>query len=199
MASQPTSFSRWPFRALDVVAITRAPRSLASCSAKSETPPEPCVRTVSPARTPRSADQAVTAAHGSEAASSKLRFSGAIESASASTTLYSVSQPSRSEPYVSGLGVRGPPYQVARNLLTTRSPTFNVETPGPTASTSPAASEMGTTPDRTGNGDLPEMIARSRKLRALAFTRTKTSPADGTGGASSHATGPSRLPIASKR
>src|SRR5207253_2290247 len=103
------------------------------------------------------------------------------------TTLYSVSQPSRSDPYVSGLGVRGPPYQVGRNLLTTRSPTFKVETPGPTTSTSPAASEMGTTPGSTGNGDLPRTMARSRKLSALALTRTRTSPADGTGAASSRA------------
>src|ERR1700730_965914 len=168
MASAPSCFSRSPFRALDVVAITLAPRSLASCSANSDTLPEPCVRTVSRARTPARAAQAVTAVQGRDAASSKVRLGGASESASARTTLYSVSQPSRSEPYVSGLGVRGPPYHVGRNLLTTRSPTFNVETPGPTTSTSPAASEMGTTPGRTGNGDVPDRMARSRKLSALA-------------------------------
>src|ERR1700687_1672434 len=197
MGAAPSGFSRSPFCALDVVAITRAPRSLASCSANNDTPPEPCVSTVSPARTPASADQAVTAAHGSVAASSKVRPGGANESASARPTLYSVSQPSRSDPYVSWLGVRGPPYQVGRNRLTTRSPTFNVETPGPTSSTSPGASEMATAPGGRGNGDVPERMARSGKLSALAFTRTKTSPADGTGRASSRATRPSRLPIVS--
>ena len=53
--------------AVEVVAITRAPSTLANCSAKTETPPEPCVRTVSPAvtrRWPVSATQAVTAVRG---------------------------------------------------------------------------------------------------------------------------------------
>src|ERR1700680_424859 len=163
MASAPSCFSRSPFRALEAVAITVAPRILASCSANNDTLPEPCVSTVSPARTPASADQAVTAVQGSVAASSTVRPGGANESASARTTLYSVSQPSRSEPYVSWLGVRGPPYQVGRNLLTTRSPTFNVETPRRTSSTSPAASEMGTTPGRTGNGDVTRGKGPSRK------------------------------------
>src|SRR6266481_7905617 len=54
--------------------ITRASKTRANCSAKTETPPEPCVKTVSPAVTRRwlvSATQAVTAAHGRVAASSK--------------------------------------------------------------------------------------------------------------------------------
>ncbi|MDB5461254.1 MAG: hypothetical protein JWO72_2995 [Caulobacteraceae bacterium] len=54
----------------------------------------PWVRTVSPAFTPDNADQAVTAAHGSVAASSKVRCVGMETSASALTTLYSASHPS---------------------------------------------------------------------------------------------------------
>jgi hypothetical protein len=69
----PSTLSRSAFSAVEVVAITLAPKSWANCSAKTETPPEPCVKTESPAvtrRCPVSATQAVTAAHGRVAASS---------------------------------------------------------------------------------------------------------------------------------
>jgi hypothetical protein len=58
------------FAAVEVVAIIRAPKTRANCSAKTETPPEPCVKNVSPAvarRWPVSATHAVTAAHGNVA------------------------------------------------------------------------------------------------------------------------------------
>src|SRR5690554_7857939 len=61
------------------VMITSAPRALANCSPKIETPPVPWHTTTSPARTEpdsASAFQAVSAAHGRVAASSKLRYSG---------------------------------------------------------------------------------------------------------------------------
>jgi hypothetical protein len=68
------AFSRSAFSAVDVVAITRAPKIRANCRANTDAPPEPWVRTVSPAVTRRSrvrATHAVTAAHGKVAASSK--------------------------------------------------------------------------------------------------------------------------------
>src|SRR5258708_36263041 len=68
------ALSRSAFSAVEVVAIIRAPKTWANCGAKTETPPEPWVRTVSPAvirRWPVRATQAVTAAHGKVAASSK--------------------------------------------------------------------------------------------------------------------------------
>ncbi|WP_198942731.1 hypothetical protein [Actinophytocola xanthii] len=50
------------------MAITRAPRTLANASANSDTPPDPCTTTVCPGRSPApspvSAFQAVTAAQG---------------------------------------------------------------------------------------------------------------------------------------
>src|ERR1700680_2367 len=49
----PSPLSRSAFSAVEVVAITRAPKIRANCSAKTETPPEPWVRTVSPAVTRR--------------------------------------------------------------------------------------------------------------------------------------------------
>src|ERR1700720_3485822 len=78
MASEaPSALSRSAFSAVEVVAITRAPRTLANCSAKTETPPEPCVKTVSPAvtrRWPVNATRPGTAAHGNRGS---LRGEGA--------------------------------------------------------------------------------------------------------------------------
>jgi hypothetical protein len=62
-----------------------APINMANCSAKTETPPEPRVKNVSPAVArwwPVSAPQAVTAAHGNIAASSKDRWLGTYTRAS---------------------------------------------------------------------------------------------------------------------
>src|ERR1700730_13482719 len=77
--------------------MTRAPQTRANCNAKTETPPEPWVRTVSPAvtrRWPVSATQAVTAAQGKVAASSKDRWLGRCTTASSLKTAYSASIPS---------------------------------------------------------------------------------------------------------
>src|ERR1700720_1447584 len=49
----PSTLSRSAFSAVEVVAITRAPKTRANCSAKTATPPEPSIRTVSPALTRR--------------------------------------------------------------------------------------------------------------------------------------------------
>ncbi|KYF80838.1 hypothetical protein BE11_18035 [Sorangium cellulosum] len=70
------------------VTITRAPSACASCSAKMDTPPVPCTSTDCPACSfpcGTSAFQAVTAAHGSVAPSSKLMCSGSGTSPSASS------------------------------------------------------------------------------------------------------------------
>src|SRR5439155_23850810 len=78
------------------VAMTRAPSSFANCTANTDTPPVPCVSTTSPALTPpslTSACQAVTAAQGSVAASSSLRWSGTCTTPSAGSTTYSANMP----------------------------------------------------------------------------------------------------------
>src|ERR1700730_10620364 len=102
MASEaPSALSRSAFSAVEVVAITRAPKTRANCSAKTETPPEPWIRTVSPAvtrRWPVSATQAVTAAQGGVAASSKDRWLGRSTTASSLKTADSASIPSRLAP-----------------------------------------------------------------------------------------------------
>ena len=74
----PSCLARSSFSSLLEVMSTRAPASRANCSANSDTPPVPSVSTVSPAFNPASmrAFQAVTAAQGSVAASSKERWSG---------------------------------------------------------------------------------------------------------------------------
>jgi hypothetical protein len=64
-------------------------------------PSEPCVKTVSPSVTrqrPIRATQAVTAAHGNVAASSKERWLGTCTSASSLNTAYSTNIPSRLAP-----------------------------------------------------------------------------------------------------
>src|ERR671936_878062 len=66
-SSAPSVRSLSAFSSLPVVAITRAPKLFANCKAKSETPPDPSVNTVSPARKPRPpvrAFHAVTPAQG---------------------------------------------------------------------------------------------------------------------------------------
>src|SRR5260370_6144529 len=96
-----SALSRSAFSAVEVVAITRAPKTRANCSAKTETPPEPWIRTVSPGvtrRWPVSATQAVTAAQGRVAASSKDRWLGRSTTASSLKTAYSASIPSRLPP-----------------------------------------------------------------------------------------------------
>src|SRR4030095_7150723 len=64
-SSAPRARRRLAFASLEVFAMTRAPNSLANCSANSDTPPEPRISTVCPAsrrRAPVSAFQAVTPA-----------------------------------------------------------------------------------------------------------------------------------------
>src|SRR3546814_6298064 len=47
--SAPSAFSCSSFASLDEVAMTTAPIAFANCSAKMDTPPEPCTRTDCPA------------------------------------------------------------------------------------------------------------------------------------------------------
>src|SRR5260221_3880518 len=115
-------------------------------------------------------------------------------SASALTALYSVSHPSRSTTYCSGIVLNDPPNQFGKNELTTRSPTLKRLTPAPTACTSPAASDSGTRPGGTGQGYPPLTMTMSRKLRELARTRTSTSPTPGDGMSCSAMSMPSTLP-----
>ena len=66
---------RSSFSSDEEVEMTRAPAALANCSAKTETPPVPCVSTQSPGlifASTISARQAVSAAQGSVAASSNV-------------------------------------------------------------------------------------------------------------------------------
>ncbi len=74
--------SRSSFASLEEVAITRAPAALAICSASNETPPVPISSTLLPRVSGRipfiSAFHAATPAHGSVAASSKLRVSATL-------------------------------------------------------------------------------------------------------------------------
>ncbi len=76
-ASAPIAFSRSILASEDEVAITLAPTERANCRAKIETPPVPSTSTLWPAFSGRPATkrafQAVRAAQGRQAASSKLR------------------------------------------------------------------------------------------------------------------------------
>src|SRR4051812_12554590 len=175
--------------------MTRAPRSLANCAANSDTPPVPKVTTVSPARTPDSAFHAVTPAQGSVAASANDRCRGIGTSALCGSTTNSASMPS-SEPPSWGRcsGPNGPSSQLGNKPAVTRSPTRACRTPGPSATTSPAPSDTGTTFGLTGRTYVPRSTSSSRKLSDTARTATSTSPYPGTGVASSHSANPSIPP-----
>ncbi len=100
-----------------------------------------------------SAFQAVTPAQGSAAASSKERWSGTGTSASSSRSASSVSIPSSDPPSWSAVSIRnGPACQRGKIEAVTRSPTAVPDTPGPSATTSPAPSQAATTSGFTGSG-----------------------------------------------
>ena len=128
--------------------MIRAPASLANWMAKMETPPVPWVSTVSPGLIPpptTSACQAVSAAQGKVAASSKLRCSGMRTRPSSGSATSSASMPSASPPRAERAFVSSswPPIQAGMKLAATRSPGLNRDAPGPAASTSPAPSDRG--------------------------------------------------------
>lgn len=130
-----------------------------TCAAKMETPPVPWVKTTWPAFSglpsrPKSAFQAVTAAQDKVAASWKLKVQGISTKPSWSKTLYSVRVPSKTPPRP--VAAEGMVNEAAwcpwLKRVTTLSPTLNLVTLGPTATTSPAPSEPGTTGRFKGNG-----------------------------------------------
>src|SRR4051794_38131858 len=146
--SAPRAFARCSLSSLDEVTITAAPASFANCSAKIDTPPVPCTKTVSPGRmraSSKSARQAVSAAQGNVAASSKVRLEGMRLTASASRSINSCSTPGRVPPSARRRLVAEafPSIHDWKNIGHTRSPTATLVTPSPTRATSPAPSEKG--------------------------------------------------------
>src|SRR4030095_7567164 len=102
---------------------------------------------------PVNAFHAVTAAHGSVAASSNDKCAGIDTRASSLRTTNSVNMPSREPPICGAYShAKGPSIQCGNMAAITLSPTFTRVTPLPTAVTSPAPSETGTTSGFTGNG-----------------------------------------------
>ncbi len=157
------ALARSSFSSDDEVTMTRAPASLANCSAKIETPPVPCTSTVSPAvslPSTISPRQAVTAAQGSVAASSALQPAGALVTPSAVSAIASQATPSSAPPSAaSRCGVGRPAVQCGKKPGITRSPAFTRVTPSPTCSTTPAPSESGI----SGRcGAIMVTVARSR-------------------------------------
>ena len=92
-----------------------------------------------------SALHAVSAAHGSDAASSSVRWSGTLATPSALRQRRRVSTPSTGPPIVSAnfSGAASPPIQLWKNIGHARSPTATRRTPAPTATTSPTPSDSG--------------------------------------------------------
>ena len=90
--------------------------------------------------------QAVTPAHGRVAASMSVRCAGVRTSACAGKIRYSVSVPSTAPPSAARILVSSgaPLVQFSKKLPMTRSPGANAATPSPTASTTPAPSDSGT-------------------------------------------------------
>jgi hypothetical protein len=125
----PSASARSSFASLLEVMITRAPISFANWSAKSDTPPVPCVSTTSPGLTApltARAFQAVTAAQGKVAACSSVRCSGTRTSPSSCSATNSANMPSISPPSaVRALaGVSSPSSQPCMKQPATRSPRF---------------------------------------------------------------------------
>ena len=165
--------------------MTAAPASFANCSAKMDTPPVPCTSTVSPGRmwaSSKRARHAVSAAHGSVAASSNVRLEGMRLTPSASRTISSCSTPGRVPPrarrrlLADGL----PSNHDWKNIGHTRSPTETRVTPSPTAAISPAPSENGMN-GRLYDPPFPSTVRRSRKFREAARIRTTIWPGPGLG------------------
>src|SRR3546814_18854989 len=104
-------------------------------------PPLPCTSTRSPgliAHSTTSARHDVSAAHGSVAASAKLRCSGIAVSADGAPRLYCVAPPSVLSPVITSVlsSVGAPSCQFGKKPLITRSPPFHRLHP-PTPATTP--------------------------------------------------------------
>ena len=142
------------------VVFYRGDRNLLTWIAKTLTPPVPSVNTQSPGLRglrPYRAFHAVKAAQLKVLDSSQLRLFGSSTSPSSLKTPYSRSAPSRDppRPVCIVLKSREPATWPWLKRVATRSPTLNRVTLPPTASTDPAPSEPGTTPDLQGNRYLP--------------------------------------------
>ena len=156
-SSAPSSLARAAFAGVDVVARTRpAPSSRATWIDAVETPdPAACTRIVSPGRSAaRSASMchAVRVTRGNAAPASKETDAGRASAFRSGTTTCVAQVPSRVSPRI--------PYHRQRwsfpdahawqaphdrpGARHTRSPAFLEATPGPTASTTPAPSQPGT-------------------------------------------------------
>ena len=182
--SAPRSFSRASFSGEEEVEITVAPAALASCRAKIDTPPVPWVKTTSPGRMRAStirARQAVRAAQGRVAAWAMVQPLGNRVKAVAGMATYSAANPSALSPGTPIIRSSfGPPAgQLGKKVDSTLSPTLKRVTPSPTATTSPAPSDMGMRP--SGVRIIPATTAKSWKFSELARTRTRISPALATG------------------
>lgn len=86
---------------------------------------------------------------------------------------------------------KGPSIQRGKIEAVTRSPTATRLTCSPTATTSPAPSEIGMTSGLTGSGYQPRSTISSRKLSELARTWTRTSFRPGSGVSCSRTDSPS--------
>src|SRR5690242_5080247 len=157
--------------------VTCAPRCLAICTANVPTPPEaPMTRTCWPGPIPpaRRPCNAVTAASGTAAACSKVRFPGLGPRLPWGTAMYSAKAP-WPKPYTSSPGLNAVTLLPARSTVPARSPpgtaNFGLRTPP-----SPAGRS------RTGS---PRMKCQSHGLAELARTRTSTSCAPTTGSSTS--------------
>src|SRR6516225_11701348 len=115
--------------------------------------------------------QAVNAAQGSVAASTKLKVGGTERISLRPNTRYLAATPLSDPPSVrrilSSLG--GPSFQSGKKHPTTRSPVFHSVTPEPTAATSPAPSERTMRFSRFCHDPyLPSRMSESRKFTAAA-------------------------------
>src|SRR5690606_37027560 len=163
----------------DAVPTTRAPSAVAICTAAEPTPPAaPCSSTTSPSPTSAwtSAENAVAAATGSTAACSGATDAGVRRTWSARTR-----ESSRCAPV---------PCQ------TTSSPGARSGTSGPTASTTPAASNPSTPGTRPPNA--PASLLTSAGLTPTTRLATRTWPGPGAATVSSWTRRDSGPPKASK-
>ena len=170
--SDATNSRRGPL----AVAVTRAPRAFASCTATWPTPPEaPFTRTRLPADTCARSQRvtAVAPTHASAAASRK-----SIPAGSGNTDLTGTAQKSANVPRAHENGSTKPQ---------TRSPGLTPSTPLPTFATTPAKSlpmVLGK-PCFTRKRNLPAAIFQSTGLTLAYRTPTTTSPAAASGGGTS--------------
>ena len=160
---------------------TRAPAARANWTANVEVPaPAPRISTVWPeVRPPRvkSARHAVRPASGRAAASCQSSRAGLAKTLAAGTRTCWANVPSSGPPRIlkPGPSTRGSSPHSIPGLMTTSSPSEIPPTPEPSARTTPAPSEPGTSGADTP-GQPPATTRRSRRLSAAARRSTTTSP-----------------------